>query len=224
MSQILEWPIVQRLGKQKYLFVSLVLFLLAAPVVGPGDGATAGRLIMYGILTFVFIAGPLASARNRTELVITGGLALGALLTGLSSAVFAAVVPYTVSIGALFFAFLTYLVGRDLLHIDTEVTTETIWMAVNVYILAGLCFAFLYAGVAAYDPSAFVGKFMDNPLRDQVYGFVYFSFVTLTTLGYGDLTPNNIMVGTITYMEALFGQLYIAIMIARLVGLYAARN
>jgi len=97
-------------------------------------------------------------------------------------------------------------------------------MAVNVYILTGLLFAFLYAGVATFDPSAFTGKFMDSPLRDQLYGFVYFSFVTLTTLGYGDLTPNNIIVGTLTYMEALFGQLYVAIMIVRLVGLYATKK
>ena len=70
----------------------------------------------------------------------------------------------------------------------------------------------------------FLGKIMDAPLRDQMYGFVYFSFITLTTLGYGDITPNNIVVGTVTYMEALMGQLYVAIMIARLVGLYSIRK
>lgn len=70
----------------------------------------------------------------------------------------------------------------------------------------------------------FVGKITNAPLRDQMYGFVYFSFVTLTTLGYGDITPNNIVVGTATYFEALIGQLYVAIMIARLVGLYSVRN
>ena len=97
-------------------------------------------------------------------------------------------------------------------------------MAVNVYILVGLFFAFLYAAVAFADPQMFVGKITNAPLRDQMYGFVYFSFVTLTTLGYGDITPNNIIVGTLTYMEALIGQLYVAIMIARLVGLYSVRN
>ena len=88
----------------------------------------------------------------------------------------------------------------------------------------GAVLRLLYAAIAVYDPTAFTGKFMDSPLRDQIYGFIYFSFVTLTTLGYGDITPNNIMVGTLTYMEALFGQLYVAIMIARLVGLYAVKK
>jgi hypothetical protein len=91
---------------------------------------------------------------------------------------------------------------------------------VNVYVLIGLSFAFLYSVLALSSPDAFVGKFMSEPLRDQLLGFVYFSFVTLTTLGYGDITPNNTFVGTLTYLEALVGQLYVAIMIARLVGLY----
>jgi hypothetical protein len=51
---------------------------------------------------------------------------------------------------------------------------------------------------------------------------VYFSFVTMTTLGYGDITPGNTLTGTFVYIEAIVGQLYLAIMMARLVGLYIA--
>ena len=64
---------------------------------------------------------------------------------------------------------------------------------------------------------------MDESIGNQTYGFIYFSFVTITTLGYGDLTPNNFARGTLAYLEALFGQLYIAIMVARLVGVYGTR-
>ena len=46
----------------------------------------------------------------------------------------------------------------------------------------------------------------------------------MTTLGFGDITPNNMGVGTLTYLEAVIGQLYVAIMIARLVGLYISRK
>lgn len=224
MTQALDWPIVDRLGKQSYLFVSLLVFMLAGPVIADDAVSAAERLIMYGILTLVFITGPLAAARGRGDLLFTGLLAVGTLLTGVSSTQFEQVAPFTAGLGAVFFAYLTYLIGIRLLHINTEVNVETLWMAVNVYIMAGLFFAFLYSTVAIFDPDAFIGKFVDAPLRDQLYGFIYFSFVTLTTLGYGDLTPNNPIVGTITYMEALFGQLYVAIMIARLVGLYAAKE
>ncbi len=61
-------------------------------------------------------------------------------------------------------------------------------------------------------------------MRQQLVGYVYFSFVTLSTLGYGDITPGNLLTGTFTYIEAILGQLYLAMMIARLVGLYIIKR
>jgi len=223
MKQQLDWPIVRALGKQNYLFAALIIFMLTGPVVGP-VAKPGARLITYAVLILIFITGPLAASRTRGHILFTAILGSGMVLTGLSSSVFEQVVPFTILFGSVFFAFLAWLVGSRLLQLTSEVDVNTLWMAVNVYILTGLFFAFVYAGVALFDPGAFTGKFMDSPLRDQLYGFVYFSFVTLTTLGYGDLTPSNIVVGTLTYMQALFGQLYVAIMIARLVGLYTAKN
>ncbi len=112
----------------------------------------------------------------------------------------------------------------ELLIDDAKVDAETLWAAVNIYVLLGLCFAFWYAALSQFEPGLFEGKFVNEPLRDQLRGFIYFSFVTITTLGYGDITPRTMGAATLTYLEALIGQLYIAIMIARLVGLYAARK
>ena len=225
MIQTLDWPIVRRLGKQRYLFLSLILFLLTGPVVGPGD-TPIGRIAMYSILTLVVITGPLAASRGIASLIFTFALAFLMLVLGFFSSAldFAKTGLFSNILGILFFGFLSGLLLRNLLFASEKVNAETLWMAVNVYILVGLFFAFLYAAVAFADPQMFVGKITNAPLRDQMYGFVYFSFVTLTTLGYGDITPNNIVVGTLTYMEALIGQLYVAIMIARLVGLYSVRN
>ena len=218
-----EWLITHRFARQSHLFVALLLFLLAGPIIGPA--ATEGsRLSMYTLLIFVVIVGPLAASRNRFELVVTALFAVGTLLTGVSSAVFESVAAYSIVLGALFFAFVSYLIGRDLFRYTPEVNTETLWMAVNLYILTGLFFAFTYACITLIYPDAVVGKFMDLPFRDQIYGYIYFSFVTLTTLGYGDITPNHIAVGALAYVEALFGQLYIAIMVARLVGLYTTNH
>ena len=224
MSRPADWQIVKILGRQKYLFVSLIAFMLTGPIVGHLKGPVAS-LVMYGILMLVFITGPLTASRSRSELIATALFASMTLLTGVFSALYFEVPLFTTLMGVIFFAYLTYLLGRQLLHIDAQVDAEMLWMSVNVFILAGLFFAFLNGFVAYIQPDAFVGKFMDTALEDQIYGFVYFSFVTLTTQGYGDLTPNTIMIATITYMEALFGQLYVAILIARLVGLYAgSRN
>ena len=69
-------------------------------------------------------------------------------------------------------------------------------------------------------PGSFTGleEFMNQP--DDVLYFLYFSFVTMTTLGYGDISPITSYAMTATYLEAVFGQLYLAIMVARLVGMY----
>jgi len=181
---------------------------------------------MYSILTLVVITGPLAASRGIASLIFTFTLAFLMLVLGLFSTVLDGVGYGLFShiLGILFFGFLSGLLLRNLLFTSEKVNAETLWMAVNVYILVGLFFAFLYAAIAFADPQMFVGKITDAPQRDQMYGFVYFSFVTLTTLGYGDITPNNIVVGTVTYFEALIGQLYVAITIARLVGLYSVRN
>ena len=102
------------------------------------------------------------------------------------------------------------------------VDSETLWGAVNLYILIGLCFAFWYAALAMFEPGIFTGNFMEEAHRNQLMGFVYFSFVTLTTLGYGDITPSVTWVATLNYVEAIIGQLYVAIVIARLVSMYLA--
>ncbi len=223
--QTLDWPIVRALGKQRYLFFALVLFLLTGPVAGPADTPVA-RIAMYSILTLVVITGPLAASRGKASLIFTFGLAFLMLVLGLSSSAFNDVGYgiFSTVLGVVFFGFLAGLLTRELLFVSEKVNAETLWTAVNVYILLGLFFAFLYAAIACADQGMFVGKIMNAPLRDQMYGFIYFSFVTLTTLGYGDITPNNIVVGTVTYMEALIGQLYVAIMIARLVALYSVRK
>ena len=61
-------------------------------------------------------------------------------------------------------------------------------------------------------------------MRQQLVGYVYFGFVTLSTLGYGDITLGNLLTGTFTYIQAILGRLYLALMIARLVGLYIIKR
>ncbi len=58
----------------------------------------------------------------------------------------------------------------------------------------------------------------DNPNEGDEYAFIYYSFVTLTTLGYGDVTPVHPVARTLAYLEAVIGQLFIAVLIAGLVG------
>jgi hypothetical protein len=127
------------------------------------------------------------------------------------------------SIGAAtFFGYLGILLFKSHLIAVRSVTSATILAAVNAYLCFGLMFAFTYVLVALGSPGAFTGTFMDEPVRQQVEGLIYYSFVTMTTLGYGDITPNTILAGTLAYAQALVGQLYVALTIARIVGIQVA--
>ncbi len=101
-----------------------------------------------------------------------------------------------------------------------HMTVNRVQGAVIVYLLSGLAFALIYHSIyIIVGPSAFNGL-----VSAQRTEFMYFSLTTLTTLGYGDLTPVNEYARSLTGLEALYGQLYPAILIARLVSMEISTN
>ena len=209
------------LGKQRYLFLSLLGLLLVVPI---QFDVVDERVVNFTMLSLVTVTGPWAVARKRWQLVAAIVLAVLMVAPGWFSAVADSIVAHRFSagVGTLFFAYIAALLMRELLFDVEEVNEGTLLAAVNVYVTIGIAFAFLYTSLGFFDPEAFQGKFIDAELGDQLEGYLYFSFVTLSTLGYGDITPSNTMTATFTYIEAVVGQLFIAITIARLVGLYIA--
>jgi hypothetical protein len=95
-----------------------------------------------------------------------------------------------------------------------------IMAAASEYILIGIMFSYMYFLLEAVYPGSFnlPHKQMDRST------FLYFSFVTLTTTGYGDVLPLTIQARSLATFEAITGQRYMAITVARLVGLYTARK
>lgn len=100
-----------------------------------------------------------------------------------------------------------------------EVTVETLAGAVDVYLLLGLVFASVYYAANLLAAPFFVQT--SSPTGDQ---FVYFSYVTLATLGYGDLTPAASLGRTLVVVEAMLGQVYLVTVVARLVALLTVRR
>jgi len=101
------------------------------------------------------------------------------------------------------------------------VTAQRVQGAVAAYLLLGLAWAAAYAFVAALAPGAFATA---RPESTHSRSYLYFSFVTLTTLGYGDITPVHHAARSLAMLEALTGQLYPAILIARLVTLHTQHD
>ncbi len=171
-------------------------------------------------------------------MVMIGQVVGGSRKKGLATFLFAApavvaqVVAYgqpsqgtILAAGALTFlllAFVLWLVATSVFS-DGRVSTDRILGAICVYLLLGMIWSTLHIvlwGVApgAYDVSR------EIPLRSAETEFIYFSFVTLTTLGYGDVVPVSPLARMLAWTEALVGQLFLAVTIARLVGLHVAHR
>ena len=109
-----------------------------------------------------------------------------------------------------------------------RVTADTIFGAVAVYLLFGVAMALMFQFVNNVTPESVIASvgeaFTLNERHDQFAEFIYFSFVTLTSLGYGDLTPIGAPARSLAILEGVVGQLYLAILIARLVGIHIAQE
>ncbi|EAQ79091.1 potassium channel family protein [Blastopirellula marina] len=122
----------------------------------------------------------------------------------------------------LMIAFLSTIVGvigRDVSRAN-RVTTDQVLGGVSVYLLLGLIWAIAYLSVVTFDSSAI--KFStpnDGHAGRRLAALIYYSFATITTLGLGDIQPLSNLARTLTWTEAVTGQLYIAVTMAKLVGL-----
>jgi voltage-gated potassium channel len=103
----------------------------------------------------------------------------------------------------------------------TSIESEHIYAALSAYLLAGLSFGvFYWALEQAWPGSLYYGGGMVGRFSEA--DGIYFSFVTLATLGYGDFVPKTEVTRGLVILEAVAGQLYLAVMVARLVSLYVS--
>ena len=98
-----------------------------------------------------------------------------------------------------------------------DVDSEIVHAALSTYLLAGIFFAQVHLSIESYWPGSYTG-----PTAFDEASAVYFSFVTLATLGYGDFLPKTDLARGVTVFEVIGGQLYLAVMVARLIGLFPA--
>jgi Ion channel len=101
-----------------------------------------------------------------------------------------------------------------------EVNAQSIFGAISIYVLLGMLFVFVYSAAAALGSGPFFAQGTDGTLSTRVY----FSFVTLATLGYGDYTAAGDFGRTVSVVEAMTGQIYLVTVIALLVGRLGGRR
>ena len=211
------------------LLVMLVALLVIDPLIKIQIlGVSSSRILFSSVL----LTAVWATGRSRRHLSI--GLALVAptlllewALFFWSSSIFLQMANLAFS-GA-FLVFVCSSIVRALFR-EEQVTRDTIAGGILVYLLLGVLWWVAYVAVEIGMPGAFEWDGVSvsaEKLRYGVSGFpelLYFSFVTLSTLGYGDITPEVPIAQSLSVLEAIIGQLFVAIFIARLVGLSLANR
>jgi hypothetical protein len=201
---------------------------------------TYGLVLLLIIVDYIAVSTLLNDAWGRVVIVILLGatllftmrtshsrriwqfLALFYLLAGAFSALVSAlaaspgvVSQWATTLGGLLLIVTPFVILRRI-GAHRVVTTETVMGAICVYLLIGFSFAFIYSAVGILNGAAFFEGQPSVPFNS----YLFFSYTTLTTVGYGNLVPAGNLGQTLAMLEALSGQIYLVIVVARLVSLW----
>jgi Ion channel len=199
-------------NRYKVMFYAILIVLIAIPILSAlrFNGVLIEWLLAASLLAAIL---PVGGVRSRPYLLIA------MLLVWLSR-------PLTVWLEHPFFSALTLALWTAIGLLATvaalrfamratAVDGEHLYAALSAYLMAGVFFGLLYFGVEQVSPGAFT-----SPTTFTQTSAIYFSFVTLATLGYGDIAPRGDIVRSFAIIEGVGGQLFLAVLVARLVSLY----
>jgi hypothetical protein len=200
------------------LVLLLANFFLLELVDDPRWGAL-GSTLLSAVALVVAISDPAAGRRiTRRHLLLVLAFAALAPLVLLVNSASVIGLTYLLPVGLLVTVTLPVTISRVLRH--RRITHETVLGALCAYVLFGLLFAFLYLAVNELRSEPFFAQ--PGPHVQSEY--LYFSFVALTTLGFGDLSPSVGLPQALTVLEALLGQVFLVTLVARLVTLWVRQG
>jgi len=204
------------------LLIALILLVVAEPLLRQ---VINGLLLFHVLLTILFVAAFLAVFRTRAERL--AGVLLGAptLIGAWTGYILPGVRDLSVTAGfhllaALFLGLSVTIVFRKIYR-EPEVSADGIFGAFCGYLIVGIAFGHLYCMVETLAPGSFRGERVAEQLAHperRVFVLVYFSFMTLTTAGYGDIVPASEAARGLAVAETVIGQFYLAVLVAELIG------
>jgi len=195
-----------RIGRFLFLLIAMLLVILLRPFL---EGYVGIKFLMDLFFSLILISGVYAVSRKKNTFLISLIFAFPAFFTQWSS--YFVTFPGSLFIGKLFgILFYLFLIAVmiDYLFKEKEITAD---------LIIGAIFTLLEIA----HPGSF--RIPDSAVSELSH-FFYYSFVTLTTLGYGDITPVTSAARSFSIVEAIIGQLYIAILVSRLVGVHIAQT
>jgi hypothetical protein len=214
-----------RLGLHRFstveLLITLALLFFFFPFVEEIKG---GDIIVSILLSLVLLSAVLAVSERKATFFVALLLAVPAIAGRWISHFWPDLVPRPVFLiaGLILIAFVVVNLLRFVL-LAPSVNAEVLCASISAYLMLGLIWTLAYWLVDQVTPGAFAFNTATGA-KESMQGFnaFYFSFITLSTVGYGDITPVSRIARWLSAMEAMTGLLYVAVLIARLVALYSA--
>jgi hypothetical protein len=214
--------LIDHFGNYSFLLIVLVLMLVLHPLVARG-----GQEFVSITFTLLFLAGLYAVRGERRTLVVGLVLVVPALLAGWAGYAVESRVLFAVGRGleALFLFYVTAVILHHVMT-ESEITGDTIYGAAAAYLMIGIAFAVIYGWLEAFAPGSLRGLTPGGGTWGagyDIWDFVYFSLVTMTTLGYGDIVPVSEEARSLATLQAVAGQFYVAVLVARIVAILSSR-
>jgi voltage-gated potassium channel len=205
-----------------HLLIALSLLLVTMPFI---DQLPQGKMIESGLLTLVYLFGVMAVGGRRRTLIIAILLMTPALIGRWIDHVHAepGVRGFTAFAAIIFTTFLMLHLFRFIL-LAPRVNSEVVCAGISGYLILGILWAMIFLLIDKVDPDAFnIGSSPASASMDS-FDAMCFSFGTLSTLGYGNITPVSRPARMLPTIEAVIGMFYVAILISRLVALYSGKE
>jgi hypothetical protein len=202
------------------LLISMLLLFVISPAV---TVFRHGALILNVIAAIMLIAGSYAVSERKyffvIALVLSGISIITTWLLLIIQQPWMAILSHGCII--VLVAFFAIIILGYVLR-SGRVTTDRIFAAICVYLLIGYAWTFAYVLVEELQPASFIAlsHAAPNDYVSRVLQMRYLSFITLTTVGYGDIVPHSPVARSLAVLEAIVGQIYLTVLVARLVGLH----
>ena len=195
-----------------YIILAIVLVLLVNPFIQ--HAGKSGHFFAILLLAMIPLTSFYALTGDRHRAIIILFIAAPFVIFDVTNLFFANryLMIVAISFGTILYFYIIVLLVINLLSYRV-VTANLIYCAISTYLLIGIMWAGIYVVLEGISPGSFKGI-------SETTDLLYFSFVTLTTVGYGDITPQSILAKRLTVFEAAMGGIYMAVIIAMIVGRY----
>ena len=211
----------------EYFFNHRMIFFLAAILCMIIGSPFLDEIFQYSVipdifLTIILVSGIYAISGEKKHIFIALVMA-APMFFSIWSAYFYQNLKLLIigeSFGALFIGFVISLLIKFVFK-QHEITNEVIYAAVVIYLLMAIMWSFAYLILEYFYPASF--SIPEDSSRG-VFRYLYFSFVTITTLGYGDVLPLTPKASSLVILEAVTGQIYLVVIVAWLVGMHVSRR